>query len=195
MVIQSTMVAAAPSDDFISQNAFERWVVMSHQQARLLEFDDYLRTSRVGDILPDYQILRTSSSWRRCGTDPFEIPPKELWPNISNSLKFIRDHVVMAIGPIEAVSGFRNDRLNSCSGGKPKSAHREYFALDLLPSKPITRATLIKTLCKIHGAAGSHYRAGLGFYNGVRFHIDGRSYRRWGSDGQGHTSPCNSKFN
>ena len=30
----------------------------------------------------------------------------------------------------------------------------------------------------------------LGFYDGLRFHVDSKSFRRWGSDNHGKTSPC-----
>ena len=35
--------------------------------------------------------------------------------------------------PVQAVSGYRNASLNACSNGAPASAHRMFFALDLVP--------------------------------------------------------------
>ncbi len=54
------------------------------------------------------------------------------------------------VGPVEAVSGFRNEGLNKCSGGAPESAHRHFYALDLVPQRAIGRAGLIRSLCRIH---------------------------------------------
>ena len=31
---------------------------------------------------------------------------------------------------------------------------------------------------------------GLGFYTGRRFHVDSSSFRKWGANGKGATSPC-----
>jgi hypothetical protein len=194
LLIALALARAVPSDIHISSDAFDAWVISSNQSGALDDFDGFLRDNQVSGIIPDYQLLRTSSSWQRCRTAPFEIPPKLLWPNVLNALRSIRDDAVPAIGQVTAVSAFRNDHLNTCSGGKPMSAHREYFALDLLPNDPgLSRHQLITTLCALHGAKGAKYRIGLGFYDGVRFHVDGRRFRRWGPDGRSATSPCNAK--
>ena len=42
-----------------------------------------------------------------------------------------------------------------------------------------------------HARYGPAATAGLGFYTYTRFHVDTRSFRRWGSAGpQGNESPC-----
>ncbi|KAF0113541.1 MAG: hypothetical protein FD128_1165 [Hyphomonadaceae bacterium] len=70
------------------------------------------------------------------------------------------------------------------------SAHAKYFALDLVPTSNIGRKELIARICKAHREYGPEFGIGLGFYNGTRFHIDSRSFRRWGADGRSKTSPC-----
>ena len=95
------------------------------------------------------------------------------------------------IGDVEAVSGFRNEELNRCSGGAKASAHRHFFALDLTPVRELGRNEMIRSLCRIHYWRGSGYDIGLGFYSGMRFHVDSKGFRRWGPDGKSASSPCN----
>ena len=106
--------------------------------------------------------------------------------------RFIRDHVNRAVGEVEAVSGYRNPALNHCARGSERSAHLDYFALDLVPVRPLERARHCfagSARCTPRTAAASG--AGLGFYAFQRFHIDTRSFRRWGSAGpRGNESPC-----
>jgi hypothetical protein len=40
----------------------------------------------------------------------------------------------------------------------------------------------MKTLCGIHSEHGAAYKAGLGFYAYLRFHVDSTKYRRWNMD-------------
>jgi hypothetical protein len=157
----------------------------------VLSFESWQQAAGVGGVLPTWQITRTASMWRTCSGPPFEIPPPQHWPGMAKTLRFIRDHVRPAIGPVEAVSGYRNPALNQCAGGSPGSAHRDYFALDLIPLVPITRLELMRKLCAMHSREGAAAEAGLGFYSFLRFHIDTRSFRRWGSAGPaGNESPC-----
>jgi hypothetical protein len=107
------------------------------------------------------------------------------------TLRFIRDHVVPAVGPVEAVSGYRNPALNACARGSERSAHLDFFALDLVPLRPTTRRQLFERICPMHSRDGPAAGVGLGFYTFTRFHIDTRSFRRWGSAGPaGGESPC-----
>ena len=143
-------------------------------------FHNYLVTHGVSGVAPTWQLLRTATYWQRCGADPFEVPPTSEWANIVATLRFVRDHVVPVIGPVEPVSVYRNPSLNVCAGGAASSTHREMGAVDIVPLRPITRDALMVNLCAIHTAnPGSNN--GLGFYKGLRFHIDARKYREWGT--------------
>src|SRR4029079_12104801 len=113
---------------------------------------------------------------------PFEIPPTSQWPHIIQTLRYIRDYVVPAVGPVEPVSVYRNPVLNQCAGGAPESAHKHDSAIDMVPLKQITREELIKTLCDDHTKHGGPYGAGLGFYAFIRFHVDSMKFRRWNMD-------------
>ena len=169
------------------------WLAQSPEnRTKVRSLRVFLIQNRVQDVLPRWQLLRTSSSWRECAAGRFEVAPTQQWPNIVEALAFVRDQVRPAIGEVQALSGFRNDELNSCSNGKPRSAHQMFFAMDLAPVGEITRSEMITQLCAAHSQRGVKYRTGLGFYSGSRFHIDGNGFRKWGSDGRGATSPCSS---
>src|SRR5690242_19186289 len=98
-----------------------------HQQ-QVEEFRAHLASEGLESVVPVWQLIRTSSSWRACNADRFEVAPRDKWEHISTTLRFVRDEVVPALGRVEAVSGYRNEQLNRCSAGAPASAHREFFA-------------------------------------------------------------------
>jgi hypothetical protein len=161
-------------------------------RAQVISFKTYLDMKHVDDVIPIWQLVRTASMWRECGGPRFEVAPFTEWEHIAKTLAFIRDHVEPVVGEVEAMSGYRNAALNQCSGGAPASAHRHFFALDLVPLRLTARPGMIRSLCKIHGWRGHPFDIGLGFYSGLRFHVDSKGFRKWGPDGKGATSPCNS---
>ena len=171
---------------------FRAWLARSPaNRASLAAFENRLVAEGVNQVVPIWQLVRTSSSWRQCGAQPFEVAPADKWDNIVTTLKFVRDKVEPAVGKVEALSAYRNEQLNACSAGAPKSAHRHFFALDLTPvAADVSRDRMVRGICSAHARGGSVYRAGLGFYSGKRFHVDSNGYRKWGADGSGASSPC-----
>jgi len=153
-------------------------------------FNDYLTTWGVGGIVPTWQLLRTASDWQKCGAEPFEVAPSSEWPNIVQTLRYIRDEVIPKIGPVEAVSAYRNAQLNQCAGGAPESAHQLFEAVDLVPLRPMTREALIHDLCTVHARSGQRYAIGLGFYAYLRFHVDSHRFRKWGIGNTPEAAPC-----
>lgn len=182
----SGLAPAQTADDF------RAWLGRSVvHRAGVTAFHEYLTAEGVASVVPMWQLTRTSSSWRQCGAEPFEVPPADKWDRIIKTLKFVRDEVVPAVGEVEALSAYRNEKLNACSDGAPKSAHREFFALDLTPAnQAVERADMIRSICTAHARDGQAYDAGLGFYTGRRFHVDSSGFRKWGPNGKGATSPC-----
>jgi hypothetical protein len=171
--------------------AFQFWLAFRPARAAEVNaFSTYLSDRGASGIFPVYQVLRSESSWRRCTGEPFVMPPREVWPHIVETLKFIRDRVIPVTGRLEVVSGYRSPESNACAGGASRSAHVGFWALDMIPLTRIDRAQMIAKLCAVHAAHGSGANVGLGFYNGMRFHIDTRSFRRWGVDRSGGSSPC-----
>lgn len=171
---------------------FEAWLDRNaRNRAAIGEFRAHLAANGVDDVLPVWQLVRTSSSYRGCRAQPFEVAPREKWDNIVKTLKFVEQDVIPAIGRVQAVSGYRNAGLNRCSAGAPGSAHQQFFALDLMPVEAsVGRSELIRGVCAAHARDGQAFDAGLGFYNGRRFHVDTNGFRRWGANGRGASSPC-----
>ncbi|MGE5562329.1 MAG: D-Ala-D-Ala carboxypeptidase family metallohydrolase [Bacillota bacterium] len=150
--------------------------------AQVKAFNDYLVANQVGGVLPTWTLLRTATSWQECGAQPFEVPPAEEWPHMVQTLRYVRDYVIPTVGPVEAVSVYRNPQLNKCAGGAPESAHKLDSAIDMVPLRPIDRVTLMRELCGVHTEHGAAYQAGLGFYAYLRFHVDSTKFRRWNMD-------------
>lgn len=173
-------------------DAFRAWLRSSaDNRAQLGAFRQYLAAQGVANVVPMWQLVRTSSSWRDCGAQPFETPPADKWDHIVQTLQFVRDNVVPAVGQVEALSGYRNEGLNACSNGAKQSAHRHFYALDLAPvNAAVDRTAMVRSICAAHAREGSRYETGLGFYSGRRFHVDSSGFRKWGPNGRGATSPC-----
>ena len=158
------------------------YLAMPARAVQVKAFNDYLATYQVSGIMPTWQLFRTATSWQRCGGQPFEVPPLSEWPHIVQTLRYVNDYVVPAIGPVEAVSVYRNPVLNICAGGAPESAHKHYSAIDMVPLRPTSREELMRRLCGMHARRGPDYQVGLGFYAFLRFHVDTTKFRRWNMD-------------
>lgn len=179
-------------DEGQSEAAYHAWLDSAPGlRGEILSFESWQDAAGVRGVVPTWQLVRTASMWRECGGPPFEVPPFRLWPGMTDTLRAIRDAVKPAVGEVEAVSGYRNPALNECARGARSSAHLDFFALDLVPVQPIARGDLMRRLCAMHARAGRRHGIGLGFYAFTRFHIDTRSFRRWGASGPaGNESPC-----
>ena len=182
-ILQPWNPAAAYISAGQDEPGYRSWYLAAPwRAAQVKSFNDYLATHQVAGILPTWQLLRTATSWQECGGPPFEVPPAEDWPNMVQTLRYVHDYVVPAVGPVEAVSVYRNPTLNQCAGGAQESALKLDSAIDLVPLRPTDRITLIRTLCGIHSEHGAPYNAGLGFYAFLRFHVDSIKFRRWNMD-------------
>ena len=170
---------------------YRSWYVSAPwRPAQVTAFNNYLVTWGVGGVVPTWQLLRTATSWQRCGAQPFEVPPTQEWPRMVQTLRYVRDFVIPTVGPVEPVSVYRNPMLNICAGGAPESAHRNFQAVDLVPLRPINRDVMMRDLCAVHARRGGGYDVGLGFYAFMRFHIDSMKFRKWGVNGTPEASPC-----
>ena len=176
-----------PAAEYITvgqdEPGYRSWYLALPARAQQVKgFNDYLATWEVAGVVPTWQLLRTATSWQKCGAQPFEIPPTSEWPHIVQTLRYVRDYVIPAVGPVEPVSAYRNPVLNVCAGGAPESAHKHYSAVDLVPLRATTREDLMRTLCGMHARRGPDYGVGLGFYAFLRFHVDTTKFRRWNMD-------------
>lgn len=188
----------APLEPYVvlgqDESGYRNWYLASPAHAaQVKSFNDYLSTYGVSGVVPTWQLLRTASDWYKCSAPAFEVPPSEEWPNVVQTLRYVRDQVVPILGPVEPVSVYRNPDLNQCAGGARESAHRFMQAVDMVPLRPITRDQMIRTLCAVHARSGQAYGVGLGFYVGLRFHVDSRKFRTWGVNDEG-TIACARSF-
>jgi hypothetical protein len=179
-----------PANDYVTpgqdEPGYRRWVMMQPTRAvQVASFHRYLSDAGVGLVAPTWQLLRTASQWQRCGAQPFEVPPLHEWPNIVQTLRYVRDYVVPAIGAVEPVSAYRNPLLNHCAGGARESVHQHMSAIDMVPLYPTSRETMMRRLCAVHALEGPRYAVGLGFYTKMRFHVDSWKFRTWGSNDRG----------
>ena len=177
-----------PIADYITpgqdEPGYRAWVTADRTRTLYVRaFNDYLVGNGVGGVAPTWQLLRTATDWQKCGDQPFEVPPTSAWPNIVAALRFIGAFIEPVVGQVEPVSVYRNPSLNACAKGARTSTHLTAGAVDMVPLRPISREALMETLCRIHQDKGSWNSIGLGFYKGLRFHIDSRKYREWGTAG------------
>lgn len=90
---------------------FQAWLRRSPANgAGLNAFRNYLAAAGVDSVVPLWQLVRTSSSWRSCGAEPFEAPPADKWGHIVKTLQFVRDEVVPAVGKVEVLSATATKR-------------------------------------------------------------------------------------
>ena len=186
-VAQPAAAAWDPAAQYITagqdEPGYRSWYLAAPWRAgQVKAFNDYLVANQVGGVLPTWTLLRTATSWQECGAQPFEVPPADEWPHMVQTLRYVRDYVIPTVGPVEAVSVYRNPQLNKCAGGAPESAHKLDSAIDMVPLKPIDRVTLMRELCGVHTQHGAAYQTGLGFYAYLRFHVDSTKFRRWNMD-------------
>ncbi len=177
-----------PASEYVTvgqdEPGYRRWVAAAAWRPIYVRtFHNYLVSNGVAGVAPTWQLLRTASQWQRCGAEPFEVPPTSEWANIVATLNYVGSYIVPAMGPVEPVSVYRNPALNACAGGAAASTHREMGAIDMVPLRSISRQALMQGLCAIHVTNANMTNAGLGFYKGVRFHIDARKHREWGTQG------------
>ncbi len=170
---------------------YRAWVTSDPYRSMYVRaFNDYLTFNGVGGVAPTWQLLRTATDWQRCNNQPFEVPPTTAWPNIVAALRFIGAFIEPAIGPVEPVSVYRNPYLNVCAGGAKTSTHLTAGGVDMVPLRPITREALMLALCRIQLDKGAWNSIGLGFYKGLRFHIDSKKTREWGTAGPRGGAGC-----
>lgn len=177
-----------PAADYVTagqdEPGYRAWVAAHPARPVYVKaFNTYLVTYGVGGVVPTWQLLRTATDWRRCGAQPFEVPPTAAWPNIVAALRYVGAVVEPGVGEVEVVSVYRNPALNACAGGAPESVHKTMGAVDMVPLRPVTREELMTRLCGIHQSSGERFWIGLGLYKGLRFHIDAKKYREWGMAG------------
>lgn len=197
LILLALIVAAPATAQYVTVTAapyvtagqdepgYRRWVFADPTRPiQVKAFNDYLTANGVGGVAPTWQLIRTASDWSKCGDQPFEVPPTEHWPNIVHALRFVGAFIEPLIGQVEPVSAYRNPALNTCAKGAATSTHLTGGGIDMVPVRAVPREWLMETLCRVQLDKGSWNNVGLGFYKGLRFHIDTRKNREWGTAGK-----------
>ena len=173
-----------------SAEGFASWRAASPEWRPQIErFEAFLATNGLSGRFPLHQVLRTASDWKGCGA-PFAVPPEEYWPNAARTLRLIDERIRPTMPQLEIMSGYRPGWLNVCAGGAERSAHREFLAFDMVPGGAIDRDGLMLRVCPVYATEGPQRAMGLGFYSGVRFHVDTMSFRTWASKNRVSYAPC-----
>ena len=171
----AAMLCAPPAMAVDDHAEFRNWSAMNPTG----EFVNYLAYWRVLGVVPLRELVRTASDWERCGGPQFELPPKRLWPEVRQVLKLLAELKRLGIvEEFEAVSAYRNPKLNACAGGAPKSAHTRSFAIDIVPEPGKVDE---RRLCDFWRKYGRYWKMGLSKYPSGRIHIDTAGYRTWGA--------------
>lgn len=163
---------------------FTHW--RSRRPAEVEAFESFLAYSRVADVVPTYQLLRSASMWKECKAEPFQIPPEKQWTQVRDLLQLLRElRERQVLPPFEVVSAYRDPRLNRCAGGAPGSSHQR-FAVDI---SPMERADA-ERLCRFWREEGKRWAMGVSRYPSGRIHIDRTGYRTWGASHKRGSSYC-----
>ncbi|MBH0065369.1 peptidase M15A [Psychrobacter sp. SZ93C1] len=169
----------------------------SYRAKQVAEYQRYL-SSQVGakNVPPLSQLLTTARSWSKCGYEPYQLPPQELWANIVPTLRLYSELKQQGILPAssEIRSVYRSPGLNDCAGGADSSKHMNASAMDIwVPEyeyNPWQRSTMQDGLCQFWQYQGSGHNFGLGLYATGAIHLDTDGYRKWGFNHASSGSPC-----
>lgn len=182
----------------LNNMGFNAWLNSnSYRAQQVTEYQRYL-ASRVGaqNVPPLSQLLTTARSWDKCGYEPYQLPPQELWANIVPTLHLYNDLKNQGIIPqtSEIRSVYRSPGLNSCAGGADSSKHMNGSAMDIwVPEYEDNlwqRSNMQDGLCQFWQYQGKQYNFGLGLYATGAIHLDTDGYRKWGFNHASSSSSC-----
>ena len=183
--------------DFTSMD-FNVWLNSnSYRASQVANYQQYL-SSRVGarNVPPLSQLLTTARSWDKCGYEPYQLPPQELWANIVPTLQLYSQLKRQGILPAstEIRSVYRSPGLNNCAGGASASKHMTAGAMDIwVPEYEGNLWQLSRmqdSLCEFWQYQGQSHNFGLGLYSTGAIHLDTDGYRKWGFNHASSSSAC-----
>ena len=177
---------------------FTTWLNSNSYRARqVAKFQQYLN-ARVGarNVPPLSQLLTTARSWDKCGYEPYQLPPEELWSSVVPTLLLYNELKNQGILPAssEIRSAYRSPGLNDCAGGANSSKHMSANAIDIwIPeyNDNLWRINNLQdSLCQFWQYQGQSYNFGLGLYSTGAIHLDTDGYRKWGFNHASSSSSC-----
>ncbi|MFN0186688.1 MAG: D-Ala-D-Ala carboxypeptidase family metallohydrolase [Aquabacterium sp.] len=177
---------AVSSQETRDAKSFASW--RNQNSAVVADFEAHLRSTGLHSVVELHELLRSASSWRECGSEPYAVPPPEQWPSVESVLRLLRELTSQQVlGPFVVHSAYRGAELNKCAGGAAGSAHLRAFAVDLTPNGTEDLTTGICNFWREHGRG---WNMGFGRYPSGRLHFDTAGYRTWGSDHTGKSAVC-----
>lgn len=177
---------------------FNSW--LNSDRYRVQQVNNYQRylNSQVGaqNVPPLSQLLTTARSWDKCGYEPYQLPPQELWSNIIPTLRLYSALKNQGILPAssEIRSVYRSPGLNDCAGGADASKHMTAGAIDIWVPEYENNLWRLNSmqdgLCQFWQYQGESYNFGLGLYSTGAIHLDTQGYRKWGFNNASSSSAC-----
>lgn len=177
---------------------FNQWLsVSSYRADQVSQYQSYL-AGYVGAyaVPPMDQLLTTARSWEKCGYEPYQLPPRELWSNMIMTLRLYGTLKSRGILPptTEIRSVYRSPDLNACAGGAKSSKHMSNGAIDIwvpeYDGQPWYINPMQDRLCQFWRSEGESFNFGLGLYSTGSIHLDTQGYRMWGAGNASHSSNC-----
>lgn len=187
------------SNDTASMNMdFGSWLNSNSWRAEQVNNYQRYLSARLGaqNVPPLNQLLTTARSWDKCGYEPYQLPPQELWANIVPTLRLYSQLKSQGILPAatEIRSVYRSPSLNACAGGADASKHMTAGAMDIwIPEyqNDLWRISKLQdNLCQFWQYQGFAYDFGLGLYSTGAIHLDTEGYRKWGFQHASSSSAC-----
>ncbi|WP_299220170.1 D-Ala-D-Ala carboxypeptidase family metallohydrolase [uncultured Psychrobacter sp.] len=177
---------------------FDSWLNSSSFRAQeVANYHRYL-SAQIGaqNVPPLKELLTTARSWDKCGYEPYQLPPQELWSNIVPTLRLYANLKNQGILPASSKirSVYRSPGLNGCAGGANSSKHMTAGAIDIwvpeYENDLWQLSNLQDNLCQYWQYQGQSHNFGLGLYSTGAIHLDTQGYRKWGFNHTSSSSSC-----
>lgn len=177
---------------------FDSWLNSnSYRVQQVANYQRYLN-AQLGahNVPPLNQLLTTARSWEKCGYEPYQLPPQDLWSNMVPTLRLYSTLKAQGILPAntEIRSVYRSPGLNDCAGGAGGSKHMTAGAIDIwvpeYDNNPWLLNSMQDGLCQYWQYQGQSSNFGLGLYATGAIHLDTQGYRKWGFNNASSYSSC-----
>lgn len=177
---------------------FNNWLNRDRYRAQQVSGYQRYLNAQLGakNVPPMAQLLTTARSWDKCGYEPYQLPPQELWSNIVPTLRLYSNLKNQGILPrsAEIRSVYRSPDLNACAGGANSSKHMTAGAIDIWVPEHEGNLWALSSmqdgLCQFWQYQGEIYSFGLGLYATGAIHLDTQGYRKWGFEHGSSNSAC-----
>lgn len=183
---------------FDNNMGFNSWLNSDRYRAQQVSSYQRYLSAQLGanNVPPMSQLLTTARSWDKCGYEPYQLPPQELWSNIVPTLRLYSNLKQQGVLPrsTEIRSVYRSPALNQCAGGAAGSKHMTAGAIDIWVPEYETSSWRLNNmqdgLCQFWQYQGENYGFGLGLYATGAIHLDTQGYRKWGFNHASSGSSC-----